>query len=108
MAYDRNYDASKSSFFAGTYFPKASMLDLLPHFAKVWEEEREKVEEIGVAIVHNLAKSQASQAGGDLNSTYLDRCFEALSTAYDPVHGGFGNQPKFPTPHALSYLLRYY
>jgi len=32
----------KVPFFAGTYFPKASMLDLLPHFSRVWKEERER------------------------------------------------------------------
>ena len=98
----------KVPFFAGTYFPKASMLDLLPHFSRVWKEEREKVGEIGRAIIHNLAQSKKNQVGGDLNASYLDRCFEALSVAYDPVYGGFGQQPKFPTPHALSFLLRYH
>ena len=98
----------KVPFFAGTYFPKASMIDLLPHFAKVWNQEREKVTEIGQAIIENLAKAKENQAGGDLNASYLDRCFESLSIAYDPVYGGFGKSPKFPTPHALSFLLRYY
>ena len=84
------------------------MLDLLPHFARIWMDEREKTDEIGRAIIENLNKAQASQSGGDLNATHLDRCYEALSVAYDPMYGGFGQEPKFPTPHALSFLLRYY
>ena len=98
----------KIPFFAGTYFPKASMLQLLPHFSQIWKEEPKKVDKIGHAIIDNLKKAQATQPGGDLNATHLDRCFESLSVAYDPVHGGFGQEPKFPTPHALSFLLRYY
>ena len=98
----------KVPFFAGTYFPKSSMLDMLPHFSRIWKEEREKVDEVGRSIIENLAKAQSSQAGGDLDSSHLDRCFDALSQAYDPEHGGFGQQPKFPTPHALSFLLRYH
>jgi uncharacterized protein YyaL (SSP411 family) len=98
----------KVPFFAGTYFPKSSMLELLPHFAKVWKQERNKVDEIGQAIIANLAKAKEDQSGGDLNASYLDRCFESLSNAYDPVYGGFGKSPKFPTPHALSFLLRYH
>ena len=98
----------KVPFFAGTYFPKSSMLDMLPHFSRIWKEEREKVDEVGRSIIENLAKAQSSQAGGDLNASHLDRCFDALSQAYDPEHGGFGQQPKFPTPHSLSFLLRYY
>ena len=27
---------------------------------------------------------------------------------YDNEHGGFGNAPKFPSPHNLIFLLRYY
>ena len=95
-------------FFAGTYFPKSSMLDLLPHFSKVWKEERGKVNEIGRVIIENLAKQQTEQSGGDLNSSHLERCFTSLSHNYDPIYGGFGEQPKFPTPHALSFLLRYH
>jgi len=98
----------KIPFFAGTYFPKTSMLDLLPHFSKVWHEEKGKVFEMGQAIIANLSKARKNQGGGDLNGTYLDRCFESLSNAYDPVYGGFGIAPKFPTPHALSFLLRYH
>ena len=98
----------KVPFFAGTYFPKSSMLDMLPHFSRIWKEEREKVDEVGRSIIENLAKAQSSQAGGDLNASHLDRCFDALSQAYDPEHGGFGQQPKFPTPHSLSFLVRYY
>ena len=84
------------------------MLQLLPHFSQIWKEEPKKVDKIGHAIIDNLKKAQATQPGGDLNATHLDRCFESLSVAYDPVHGGFGQEPKFPTPHALSFLLRYY
>ena len=84
------------------------MLDMLPHFSRIWKEEREKVDEVGRSIIENLAKAQSSQAGGDLNASHLDRCFDALSQAYDSEHGGFGQQPKFPTPHSLSFLLRYY
>ncbi len=98
----------KIPFFAGTYFPKSSMLDLLPHCTRIWRDDREKAVEVGRAIIDHLKKTQASQAGGDLNATHLDHCFESLSIAYDPVHGGFGQRPKFPTAHALSFLLRYY
>jgi len=98
----------KVPFFAGTYFPKSSMLDMLPQFSRIWQEEREKVDAIGRSIIDNLASAQLSQAGGDLNSSHLDRCFDSISQAYDSEHGGFGQQPKFPTPHALSFLLRYY
>ena len=98
----------KVPFFAGTYFPKSSMLQLLPHFARVWKEERNKAQEVGQAIIKSLGELQIGQAGGDMNATYLDACYEALKKSYDSQFGGFGQQPKFPTCHTLSFLLRYH
>jgi uncharacterized protein YyaL (SSP411 family) len=98
----------KVPFFAGTYFPKSSMLQLLPHFSRVWKEEREKVEEIGQAIIKSLKEMQLVHQSGDLNSTHLDACYHSLRKDYDPEFGGFGNKPKFPTSHTLSFLLRYF
>ena len=31
-----------------------------------------------------------------------------LRNTFDPEFGGFGERPKFPSPHNLSFLLRYY
>ena len=98
----------KVPFFAGTYFPKSSMLQLLPHFSRVWKEEREKVEEIGQAIIKSLEEIQNIQNGGDLNSTHLDACYRSFKKDYDREFGGFGNKPKFPTSHTLSFLLRHF
>ena len=98
----------KIPFFAGTYFPKSSMTQLVPHFSNVWKNEREKVTEIGEAIMQNLKEMQANRTGGDLNSTHLDACYTALERNYDQQHGGFGNKPKFPTAHTLSFLMRYH
>jgi uncharacterized protein len=101
-------DPEKVPFFAGTYFPKSSMMQLLPHFSNVWENERPKVKEVGEAITQSLRELQSGQAGGDLNSTHLDACYRGLRRSFDPVHGGFSVRPKFPTPHTLGFLLRHH
>ena len=98
----------KVPFFAGTYFSKASMLKLLPHFAKIWKNERDKAEEVGQAIIKSLGELQSGHTVGDLNASYLDACYESLKNNYDNKFGGFGKHPKFPTCHTLSFLLRYH
>ena len=98
----------KVPFFAGTYFPKSSMFQLLPHFTRVWKEDRKKVKEVGQAIITSLEDSQSGQDGGDLNASHLQACYDKMIANFDPVHGGFGESPKFPTCHSLSFLLRYY
>ena len=98
----------KIPFFAGTYFSKESMMQLLPHFANIWKNERKKVQEIGEAIIKSLQELEDNRAGGNLNKSHLEACFFALKQDYDSEFGGFGNAPKFPTPHTLSFLLRYH
>lgn len=98
----------KVPFFAGTYFPKSDMMQLLPHFSNIWKNERAKVKEVGEAITQSLQELQSGQAGGDLNSTHLDSCYRGLSKSFDPVHGGFSVRPKFPTPLTLGFLLRHH
>ena len=41
-------------------------------------------------------------------STYLKKAFSNLKNRFDKECGGFGTAPKFPTPHNLTFLLRYY
>ena len=98
----------KVPFFAGTYFPKSSMLKLLPHFAEIWKNKKPKATEVGQAIIKSLSDLQIGYGGGDLNASHLNACYEALKNNYDAEFGGFANQPKFPTCHTLSFLLRYY
>ena len=38
----------------------------------------------------------------------MTRGYAALASIYDPQNGGFGTAPKFPTPHNLLFLLRYW
>ena len=98
----------KVPFFSGTYFPKESMMQLLPHFVGVWQDDREKVFELGKAIIEDLSKLAGGSPGGDLNASHLDSCYRSLASSYDHSNGGFGRRPKFPTAHNLSFLLRYY
>ncbi|WP_448384187.1 thioredoxin domain-containing protein [Desulfosoma sp.] len=100
-------------FFAGTYFPKRArmgmpgFLDLLQEIVRLWREERKKLTETGHKIREVL--QQASQGEeAVLEASDLERAFSQLRGAFDPRWGGFGEAPKFPTPHQLTFLLRYH
>ncbi|MBU7004788.1 MAG: thioredoxin domain-containing protein, partial [Theionarchaea archaeon] len=101
-------------FFAGTYFPKISRLgligmrELIPRILEVWNDRREEVEISADRIVDSIKEFSGTGSGGELNEGDLDAAFHQLSRAYDDLHGGFGSSPKFPTPHNLAFLLRYW
>ena len=50
----------------------------------------------------------ASASEGDLDGALLTIAFDQYQRMFDHKYGGFGDAPKFPTPHNLLYLMKYY
>ncbi len=101
-------------FFAATYIPpkarfgRAGMVELIPRLQEVWENRREEVMDSAGKILAALETAAVPEAEGELGMEALDRAFEELSGSFDARHGGFGKAPKFPSPHNLLFLLRYW
>jgi len=106
----------KKPFYAATYIPKQSrygrlgMMELVPRIGEVWKNNREEILKSADSATQSLAVATDPtriQASEELDNTTLKKTFQQLESRYDPAHGGFGNRPKFPTPHNLLFLLRY-
>ncbi len=104
----------KEPFFAGTYFPKSGrlgrpgMLELLPSIADAWKNKRTELVQSAQKVNEFLQNSNQKTQGDELDVTILTDTYSQFVNRYDKVHGGFGTQPKFPSPHNLIYLLRYH
>lgn len=104
----------KRPFFAGTYFPKESrpgrpgLKQLIYGLSGAWKDDREQVFKVAEEVTRFLEQASAGASGGPLTAALLDKTFSQLQTRYDSVHGGFGRNPKFPTSHQLSFLVRYW
>jgi len=104
----------KEPFFAGTYFPKngrlgrPGMMELLPSIADAWKNRRAELVQSAEKINEYLVKSNAKELGTPLSKAILKETYSQFVNRYDKNHGGFGTQPKFPSPHNLVYLLRYH
>ncbi len=105
----------KKPFFAGTYFPKESrhgiigMKDLIPQVAKIWNENKDALEERAEKIIKAITedvKSAPSQTGLDENIFKI--AYRHFESSFDEIYGGFNQPPKFPSPQNLLFLLRYY
>ena len=107
-------DADKKPFYVATYLPRSSrgslwgLLELLPRVAELWNKERESLRQAGEEISRHIIKQEAKQAGQPINEELLNRAFKQYARAFDAEWGGFGSAPKFPIPHNLLFLLRYY
>ncbi len=114
-------------FFAGTYFPKTpkygqvGFIDLLSAIQETWQTDRsallESAEEIhsllerrSKAVRNKFVGGAGSEAADDAlkEAGLMDTAFALYRRSFDEENGGFGNAPKFPTPHNLLFLLQYY
>jgi uncharacterized protein YyaL (SSP411 family) len=104
----------KKPFFAGTYFPKETrfgrigLIDLIKRIKQMWDNNREELINSADQITLTLQNIDQESPGDKFNTSMLKKTFKQLSTQFDKVNGGFGNRPKFPTPHNLIFLLRYW
>lgn len=104
----------KKPFFAGTYFPKlsrygrAGMMELIPQLSELWRSKQEDILKSAEEISHALVNSSKFWGDEILSSEILDQAFNELTKRFDPENGGFGKSPKFPSPHNLTFLLRYW
>jgi uncharacterized protein YyaL (SSP411 family) len=104
----------KKPFFAGTYFPKhqkynrIGMMELIPRLKDVWKNKRDEIvkasDDILLSLQTPLLQNQTNQLGLET----LDKAYNELRKRFDRTNGGFGNQPKFPSPHNFLFLLRYW
>jgi len=94
-------------FFCGTYFPKASLLQLLSGVSDAWRERRGEVVASGSHIVETLRAAATTGPGAPLGAAELEQAEAKLSGGYDWQQGGFGPAPKFPPSMVLEFLLRH-
>ena len=104
----------KEPFFAATYIPKDNrygrmgMMDLVPRISQVWRERREDVLKNVAGIMQALLGLEKAEKAQTLDGAVLDAAYNELQGRFDASWGGFGDSPKFPTPHNLNFLLRYW
>lgn len=102
-------------FFAGTYFPKTSrygmpgLIEILESVATQWKNSKEKLINSSDNILKELGKFFVSESNDTkLSEKNLKNGYNQLLKSFDIKYGGFSPAPKFPTPHKLMFLLRYY
>jgi uncharacterized protein YyaL (SSP411 family) len=104
----------KKPFFAGTYIPKKSrfnqigMLELIPRIEEIWDQQREDVLDSAEKITSTIQDMIVESAGEGLGEEIIEEAYDKLLDSFDMEYGGFDGAPKFPTPHKISFLLRYW
>ena len=102
-------------FFGGTYFPPsdsrgmAGFPRVLSSVHQAWQERRDEIIESAAEMTRQLrAFGTVAQGAGVLETKLLDQAARTMMRGFDPLHGGFGQAPKFPHPMDLKVLLRHH
>jgi len=105
----------KKPFFAGTYFPKENrfgrpgLINILTQIKDAWVNQHDKIISSSNQIVAGLKNSTTNNVlGNEITLDVLKKSVNNFTANFDKVKGGFGNAPKFPSPHNLLFLLRQY
>jgi len=104
----------KKPFFAATYIPREGrfgligMMELIPHIRELWATRRSEALSLSNEIATVLQQTSQDTTGEKLDEATLEFTYEQLAKRFDGQYAGFSGAPKFPTPHNLLFLLRYW
>jgi uncharacterized protein len=103
----------KHPFYAGTYYPKEDsrgmmgLMSLLNTVNDAWRNNRKTLLDSAKKILEFEKTDKRSEAG-NITTDVIHDAFSQLKYNFDSKYGGFGSAPKFPAPHNLLFLLRYW
>ena len=99
-------------FYGGTYYPPEprygmpSFGQVLRSVANAYATDRDKVVGQADRLTEMLNRTGVIEASGnDLSTATLDEAVTQLQQHFDSEDGGFGDQPKFPQPMTLDFLM---
>ncbi|EGO64300.1 thioredoxin domain-containing protein [Acetonema longum] len=104
----------KSPFFAGTYFPKNSkwgrpgLMAILTALSQQWRQQRDSLNDYAEEILKSIDAREPGSPYSLLSEEQVHAAFHGLARYFDSEYGGFSSAPKFPTPHNLLFLMRYW
>lgn len=104
----------KKPFYSATYMPKESrqgmigMMELTKQIKELWKTRFEEIVQSAEQISSVFQQINNTSPGKDLDERTLTTAYKQFLQRFDQDYGGFGNAPKFPTPHNLFFLLRYW
>ena len=83
-------------------------MSLVPQIGEIWKTRKAEMETIGKELKEQITTQVETETENQLDKNTLDDAYEQLFLRFDPENGGFGTAPKFPSPHNLLFLLRYW
>ncbi len=103
----------KQPFYADTYIPKTTtygrpgLIELIPRIDELWKTDKENIADVTQRVRKALVSSNHIDSE-NLTQDDLESAYNYYVEQFDDKRGGFGSAPKFPSPHNIMFLLRYW
>ena len=92
-----------------TYLPADQFLAMLDEVRRAYAEQKPQLYEQGNDILRQRREHAGRVAAGqEPDAALVDQISRRVAGTYDPIHGGFGLAPKFPSAPMLRLLLHRY
>ena len=92
----------------GTYMPARQLNDALSQVSDAYRERKDALLQRSQELQRRRQKATLAPVEAEIDTSIVDTVAATLVEAYDPQHGGFGIQPKFPMVSAVELLLHMY
>ena len=104
----------KKPFYAGSYFPREGrfgrpgLKEMIDRVQTLWKQERQGLLDSADSVVLAMQKETFTGPQQQLGRPQFDAAYDEDLGLFDQEYGGFGRGQKFPRPHNLLFLLRYW
>ncbi len=101
-------------FYAMTYLPKESdgkemgLIELLHRIHELWTNDEVRVQKSAEHLLKAVSETLDEKIQDTEDFDLQQKAFDELQVSFDETYGGFHQGQKFPLPHHLLFLLRYY
>lgn len=99
--------SDKKPFFAGTYLPLTQFKYLISNVIDMWNNKRSDILRASDEVFAHLSRTPEKEPDIRFNEAASRKAYQQLYKSFDTDYGGFGSEPKFPSPHTLMFLKRY-
>ena len=98
-------------FYGGTYFNKATWINILKNLSEVYANDPAKVEEYAAQLTNGIKQSElittSDKKSASCDKNTLKESITKWKMRMDNEEGGPNRAPKFPLPSNYQFLLRY-
>ena len=92
-----------------TYLPPDQFLAMLMELESAYKADKPRLyEQSRDLLQQRRVHARRTTAGAEVEESLVDRVSRIVAGAYDAGNGGFGNEPKFPNPSILRFILHLY